>query len=142
MKTGIVVYSETGNTLGIAEALKERLSEAGKDADILQIRADKRRRKLEASPEVEGYDYLVFGAPVHAFTVARPMKLFLKRLSSTDVRVGIYVTQAAIGKTIALRRMRKMLKKKGASVITGDGVSVALKKGREQTETVLERLMP
>ncbi len=147
MKIGIVVYSETGHTLEVADRLQEKMIAAGHYAEIVRIRADKRRMKLEEAPSVEGYEALVLASPVHAFTLARPMKLYLKTFPSLkDRRVGIFVTQQLkrpfFGGNRALRFLQKNLEKSKAQVVLGGIVHWSAKEREKQQETVVERLVP
>ena len=146
MKIGIVVYSETGHTLEVADLLQEKLIAARHYAEIVRIRADKCRMKLEEAPSTETYDSLVLASPVHAFTLAQPMKLYLKSLPSLEgKRVGIYVTQQLkrpfFGGNRALRHMRKQLEKLKAEVVSGGIVHWNAKDREEQKESVVERLV-
>jgi len=147
MKIGIIVYSETGHTLEVADLLQEKLIAAGHYAEIVRIRADKRRMKLEEAPPAEGYDALVLASPVHAFTLSQPMKLYLKTLPSLKGRrVGIYVTQQLkrpfFGGNRALRHMRKQLEKAQADVVSGGIVHWNAKEREEQKARVVESLIP
>lgn len=95
MNVGIVIYSETGNTKSVAQKAQERIGGAGHDTEILEVKADKSRLKLTDLPPVDGYDMLCLGSPVHALTLANPMKLFLKELPPLDgERVTFFATQA------------------------------------------------
>ena len=71
MKTAIVVFSPTGNTLKVAKMLKENLKNNGIQAQLLDITRNKKLfheknyRKF-LSENVEEHDLLMIGSPVYA----------------------------------------------------------------------------
>ena len=75
MKVGIIVYSQTGNTYGVAQKLKDKFAEAGHEAEVERITITGQATpgskdfKLEARPDTELYDVLIFAAPVQAFSL-------------------------------------------------------------------------
>ena len=132
MKIGIIVYSQTGNTLSVATKLKERLSAAGLSATLEEVKVAGGRKsgtrdfKLEAPPHVEPHDALVFGAAVEAFSLSPVMTSYLERVSSLkDKKVACLVTQgfpyAWLGGNHAVRQMRRLCESKGATV-SGSGI--------------------
>jgi len=136
MNIGIVVYSETSNTKGVAKILKQKIEAYGHKARIEHIRADKKRKHLEIAPSTHPYDRLYFAAPVHAFTLAQPMKKYLRDLPDLpEVPVGVFVTQQfrhkIFGGMQALRYMKRMLKKRGAT-ITASGIVHWTHPGRDR----------
>ncbi|MEA3239842.1 MAG: hypothetical protein U9Q94_08730 [Candidatus Bipolaricaulota bacterium] len=83
MKIGIIIYSQTGNTLSVGEKLKERLATAGHSAEIEQVtvvgsrKSGDRAFQLAIRPNVAQYDALVFGSAVEAFPLSPVMKSYL-----------------------------------------------------------------
>ncbi len=147
MKVAIVVYSESGHTLEVARQLRKRLKHLQHEADILRIQSSASRKKLTATPSIEGYDALVLGAPVHALTLARPMKRFLDSLPMLGrMPVGVYVTQqfksGLFGGNRALRYFRRRLQSREATLTDGGIVHWSSKARHKQIETVVERLLP
>lgn len=124
MHIGIIVYSETGNTLAIAQRAAETLTAAGHTVEIRQITIEKQEKadaqvKLRDVPSTDGFDLLIFGAPVQAFSLCRAMTLYLKQLKSVQgVPVGCYVSQGLpkkwMGGNRAYNTMRKLLIAHGA----------------------------
>ena len=88
MKIGIIVHSQTNNTYLVAQKLQEKLSEDGNEVEIKRVKmkgGDKSGRKdiqIENPPEVSDYDALIFGSPVHAFSLAPAMKVYLEQIPS------------------------------------------------------------
>lgn len=68
MKVGIIIHSHTGNTLSVAERLKEKLVAVGHQATIDQVTAvnedPSAKVELKTMPDTSTYDALIFGAPV------------------------------------------------------------------------------
>jgi flavodoxin len=74
----LVVYDSVyGNTEKVARALAKGLGDGGVDVDCLRVDAVK-------FDELSGYDLLVVGSPVHAWSASKPMKGFLERLKSVE----------------------------------------------------------
>ena len=86
MNVGIIIYSQTGNTLSVAQRMKEALIAAGHTAQIEQITIAQANGKETSSaplvniPDVQGYDAVIFGTPVQAFSLCQPMTKYLKQL--------------------------------------------------------------
>ena len=87
MKTGIIVYSQTGNTLQAAQRLQEALRKKGGNAELLQVKCGNEnaevnpsRVRLTETPSPEGFDQLVFASPVWAFSLSGVMKAYLAGL--------------------------------------------------------------
>jgi flavodoxin len=74
----LVVYDSVyGNTEKVARALAKGLEDSGVDVDCLRVDAVK-------FDKLSGYDLLVVGSPVHAWSVSKPIKEFLERLKSVE----------------------------------------------------------
>ncbi len=125
MNIGMIVYSETGNTQAVAQRVAETLTAAGHSVEIRQVTIEAREKadaqvKLKDVPSADGFDLLIFGAPVQAFSLCRAMTLYLKQLKSVrGVPVGCYVTQGLnkkwMGGNRAYKTMRKLLMARGAA---------------------------
>jgi len=151
MNIGIIVYSQTGNTLSVAKKLEERLSAAGHSVNLEQVTVVGGRKpgdrdfQLEALPDVGRYDTIVFGAAVEAFSLSPVMTRYLKQVGSLQgKKVACLVTQFFpypwMGGNRAIRQMRKLCEAKGATVL-GSGVVNWAKSRREKTTTrAIDRL--
>jgi NAD(P)H dehydrogenase (quinone) len=141
MKIGIIVYSQTGNTYLVAQHLKERLEASKHTAVIERVTVDSalsrgKNVKFTQIPAVEEYDALVFGSPVHAFSLAQPMAAYLKQLPSLQKKkAACFVTKQLpfswTGGNRALSAMKKICASKGAKV-SGSGIVVCSGAQREQ----------
>lgn len=134
MNVGIVVYSQTGNTRSVAAKLAEVATAAGYRVRLQEIQLAEERKqgarafKLGPLPSLDGLDFVVFGAPVEAFSLSPVMIESLKELPSLrDRRVACLVTQGFpyrwLGGNRALRQMAKLCEAKGATVLGGDVVN-------------------
>ena len=99
MKTGIIIHSNTGNTKSVAERIKEKLITGGDSAEIIRLRIAGEYKpgdlnvRLENMPDISPFDRLIIGSPVNAFSLAMPMKLFLKEIGDLSGRkIDCYVT--------------------------------------------------
>lgn len=143
MNIGIVVYSWSGNTLSVAEKLKEKLSAGGHSVTLEQVSVVGERKQgakefqLETVPDVAPYDAVVFGSAVEAFSLSPVLTEYLKRIGSLEgKKVACLVTQffpyAWMGGNRAIRQMRKLCESNGATVL-GSGVVNWTKCRRDKT---------
>ncbi len=100
MNIGIIVYSQTGNTLHVAEKLKDRLIREGHSVNLEQItvvggRTPKTKQfELATKPDAESYDAIVFGSAVEAFSLSEVLSRYLNTLGSLQgKRVACLVSQ-------------------------------------------------
>ncbi len=131
MNIGIIIYTQTGNTGIVARKLQEKLSDAGHTANVEQITisgdtpAQPGKFKLDNVPAVDGYDAIIFGSPVQAFSLNPVMKSYLEQLPSmTNNKVACFVTKQLpiswTGGTQATGKMRSICGAKGAVVKGGE----------------------
>ena len=151
MKIGIIVYSQTGNTLSVATKLAESLSAAGHSAVLEQVKVVGERKpgtkdfKLETLPSVDPYDVLVFGSAVEAFSLSPVMRGYLGQIASLQKkRVACLVTQAFpypwLGGNRAVRQMRRLCESKGATVCGSGVVNWMRSRREERIAGVVDRL--
>ena len=128
MNIGIVVHSWSGNTLSVAERLKERLAAASHSVALEQVGLVGERKRgardfqLEALPDLAPYDAVVFGAAVEAFSLSPVLTEALKRIDSlAGKKVACLVTQQFpypwMGGNRAIRQMERLCAAKGGAVV-------------------------
>jgi flavodoxin len=126
MNIGIVVYSQTGNTFEVAQKLQESLLKAGNWVNIERINvANEKERdinKIEIinGPDISKYDALIFGSPVHAFSLSSAMTAFMSQIPSLEgKKVSCFVTKGlplkGTGGNQAISKMKNICESK-----TGD----------------------
>lgn len=132
MKIGIIVYSQTGNTLSVAQKLKNKLSTAGHTVSLHQVSAfnggesDVSKIRLNSAPSTEPYDALLFGAPVQGFSLSPVMAAYLSQATALqEKKVACFMTQffphPSMGGNRAIQQMRSLCETKGAK-IHGSGI--------------------
>ena len=151
MNIGVIVHSDTGNTLSVAKVLEEKLVAAGHSVTLEHLKVVGEARpgmadvKYETLPESGQYDALVFGSPVQGFSLAVGMGGFLKQVPSLQGKyVALLVTEAFpypwMGGNRAIRQMTSICETKGATVC-GSGIVNWMNRRREQMITdVTDRL--
>jgi hypothetical protein len=151
MKIGIVVYSQTGHTLSVAEKLKEKLASAGHSVDLKLIavvggrKSGERDFQFEALPDLSTYEGLVFGSAVEAFSLSPVLSRYLQQIESLQGKaVSCLVTQQFpfpwMGGNHAIRQMRRTCEKKGAAVRTSGIVNWAKSRRESTMAKAVERL--
>lgn len=133
MRIGIIAYSKTGNTLYVAEKLRDKLISAGKEASVVRLRSE--------TPDLERYEGLVFCSPVNGGAPADAMKSYLAKMKSLEgKKVALMATglfPAALGRRQTLAYMKKICIEKEAE-ICGEGSVGWWSFGRERK---IERLV-
>lgn len=149
MKIGIIVYSQTNNTLGVAERLKDALVSGGAEAEIARVAVEGgdpksgTPLKLIGAPDPNGYDALVFASPVQAFSLAQAMALYLKQLPKFEAKKVLFFTTQHFKKpwldaNHAIKQAKTLIAAKGTAV-TGTGVVHWTSEQREeQIETLVQ----
>jgi menaquinone-dependent protoporphyrinogen IX oxidase len=127
MKIGIIVHSQTGNTRAVAQKLLEKFQEAGHSVNVEQLKQrggdnpGAKTMQVENPPDAGAYDALVFGAPVHAFSLSRLMRTYLGQVPSLQgKKVACFVTKGLrftwTGGSQAIAKMTKLAESRGATV--------------------------
>ncbi len=143
MNIGLIIYSHTGNTRSFAGMLQEKITTAGHAVSIEEITitghapAQPGKFELDHVPDPAGYDAVILGAPVQAFTLNPVMKAYLEKLPSlSGKKTALFVTKRLpmlwIGGTGAIRIMKTACEEKGANVV-GTEIVVWSEKKREQS---------
>ncbi|MBU4547928.1 MAG: flavodoxin, partial [Euryarchaeota archaeon] len=114
----------------------------GKDVEIQRVSmvgGDKPKGKdiiIENPPEVEKYDALIFGSPVHAFALSLAMKTYLEEIPSLHgKKIALFVTKGTrfnwTGGNQAINKMKKICQSKGGTII-GTGIVIWNKQRHEK----------
>jgi flavodoxin len=147
MNIGVIVYSKTGHTLSVTAQLQGALSAAGHMVTLEQVEAAGPVRPtatdvpLKTKPPLEGYEALVFGAPVWGGAPAPPMASYLEQLPSLEgLQVACLVTglfPPGLGRKQAIARMVETCESKGATIRgTGSVGWLSFRRQRQIAEVV------
>lgn len=154
MKIGIIYYSQSGHTRSVAEQLESSFWKNGCEAEIHEIKiagepADKTAPnptpELTHIPEIDGFDVLIFGSPVQAFSLAAPMNVYLKQLPSLEgKKIACFLTQhlkhAWMGGNRAISQMKKACAAKNGEVALTGIVHWSSPKREEQIKELVDKL--
>ncbi len=143
MNIGIIVYSKTGNTFEVGSRLKGVLEQKGHSVNLDRVTIEGEAKpgdkdvKLINIPLVDGYERIIFGTPVQAFSLAVAMETYLKQVPTLGGKeVSLFVTKHLpfvwTGGKRTLGQMEKVCKDKGASV-RGKEIVFWNEKSREET---------
>jgi flavodoxin len=128
MNIGLIIFSRTGNTLSVAERIRDAFLTQGHAVDLELITAEdensnsKLPLRLTNAPSPVRYDIVVFGAPVQAFSLSPIMMTYLKQMQPIkDKKVCCFVTEHFakpwLGGNHAIVQMNRLLRLKGAVVM-------------------------
>lgn len=120
MRIALVIHSKTGNTLSVAEKLKELFLKRGHEVTIFHLSplnpdvSKVSEVKLSSMPEVKGFDALILGAPVWGFQLSPVMQYFIMNtVMPPSMAVYVFVTQyfpfTFLGGNNAIRGYEKLL---------------------------------
>ncbi len=149
MKIGIMVHSQTGNTLSVAEKLLERLLKEGHTAELKKIipfkESDPRPEavQFQAKPPVEGYDALIVAAPVWGFSLSAVMRAYIAQMDLTKKPIiAGFVTHAFplpwMGGTRAIKQMVNLCHAKGLRVAATGIINWSRKDRENQILALIE----
>jgi len=150
LKIGIIVHSQTEHTYSVAQKIKEKLISEGNEADVERVITEgdvppgAKRLKFVELPDSSIYDALIFGAPVHAFSLSRAMEAYLEQINSLqDKKIACFVTKGApfkwTGGTRAIGKMKKICQSKGGTVV-GTGIVIWNKGRAKQIDDLVDKL--
>ena len=149
MNIGIIVHSQTENTNSVAQKLGENLSADGHSVNVERVipvgdvTPGSKDIEFESQPDISAYDGLVFGAPVHAFSLSPAMNAYLSQLPSLqDKKVACFVTKGApfkwTGGTRAIGQMKKICQAKDG-IVYGTGIVVWRKNREKEIADLVEK---
>ena len=147
MNIGIIVYSQTGNTLQVAEKLTKRLIGEGHSVNLEQVTVvgvrtpQTTRFELETQPDASSYDTIIFGSAVEGFSLSPVLSRYLNNIGSLQgTKVACLVTEFFpfpwMGGNRAIRQMKKTCQSKGASIRATGIVNWGIKSRRDKTMAV------
>jgi NAD(P)H dehydrogenase (quinone) len=150
MKIGIIVHSQTEHTYSVAQKLREKLISVGHEAYVERVipvgdvAPGAKDIKFENKPDSQLYDALIFGAPVHAFSLSPAMKAYLEQLPSLQNKIiACFVTKGApfkwTGGTRAIGQMKKICNSLGGEV-SGTGIIVWNSKRDKEIDKLIDKL--
>ncbi len=127
MNIGIFVNSKTGNTLFVAKKMQDRLAAMGHKVALEKVGAGNdgemnvEKIMISNPPSTQGYDMLVFAAPVNGARLAFGMQAYLQSLPSLEGKLlAGFVTEAFpfpwMGGNQAIKGMEKLVQAKGGTL--------------------------
>lgn len=143
MNIGIIVHSQSGHTLLVANKLHNQLQQAGHSVSLERIAAvndkitDVKAIKLKSIPNLNQYDVVILGAPVHGFALSIVMQAFLHQLPDTKNKVVMgYVTQffphPSMGGNQAIQQLTTLCHDKNLVVSRTGIVNWLMPRGRKR----------
>ena len=127
MKIAMLIHSMTGNTKSVAEQAAEALKTDGNQVDFIALEVEGSYKKGDPSPLIvsrpvlTGYDGLVFGSHVEAFSLSAAMQTYLADLPDLEGRkTALILTQFFpfrwMGGIHALSQAKKAVEAKGGVI--------------------------
>lgn len=149
MNIGIIVHSQTGNTLSVSEKLKSALREQGHRVTIEKLAVIGNYEQsyesihFESYPNLEQYDALVIASLVQAFNLSPFMKKYLNEIDTLEgKKVSCFVTEYFpypwMGGNNAIRKMVEICKAKKADILNTSVINWSSKKRDEQIEHLVQ----
>lgn len=150
MNVGIILFSRTGNTLSVAEKIKEACEAQGHTAVIDEIKIEnadthsKSPLKFTRLPDPVPYDALIFASAVEAFSLSSVMKAYLSQMPSVSgKKTYAFVTQQLkhkwMGGNNAIKQMCGLCGAKGLQTAETGIVNWSSPKKEEQIKEIAGR---
>ena len=128
MNIGIIIYSQTNHTYSVAQKLQDRLAAEGHEVNIERViptgkvNPGEINVNFQNQPDTDSYDALIFGSPVHGFSLAPAMNAYLNQIPSLqDKKIACFVTKGlpfdSTGGTQAIKQMKNVCRSRGGTVI-------------------------
>lgn len=148
MNIGIIVYSQTENTYTVGQRLEEKLASEGHTVVLERVtpagdvNPGSKDITFNNAPEIDFYDAVIFGSPVHAFSLAPAMKAYLEQLKPLSGKeIACYVTKGLrfrwTGGTRAIGQMKKLCSLKDGTVVDS-GIIIWNKNRDKEIEALAE----
>ncbi len=144
MNVGIILFSKTGNTEYFGLKLKERLESINKRVTLKKIELTKDSKlesgmfEFEKRPKIKSFDIVIFGSPVHGFSLSIVMVKYIEELCLSGKKVICFVTQhfpyAWMGGNRAIKQMKNLCNEKGATIIESGIINWSRKNREENIE--------
>lgn len=117
MKAALVYFSGTGNTKYVMQKLKKELEKNNVECHMIDV--------TSIDKKLYGYDFYVFGAPIHAEMYPKYFTDWVKRniKKTFNKRCIIFSTQAS-EKAAGADYLGVILKKKGFKIVIKDYISM------------------
>lgn len=152
MKIGIIVFSQSGNTLYVAKKLEAKMRASGMNVKIERITIVGGKVKANGSyefdniPKLSSYNKLVIASPINGFTLAAPMKKFLSKHANLNGKeVACLVTQrfkrAWLGGNQGIRYIKDICQKNSVNIKLSSIVHWSAKDRDKQIEAAVDNLV-
>lgn len=149
MKTGIIVYSKTGNTFYVGQRVRESLEKLGQKVVLerIGISGSEESGKFELLniPDVSEYDTLILGSPVHGFSLCPVMVKYVSEMVAKDKKVVCFVTQffafSWLGGNRAVKQMESLCVQKNLSILYTGVINWSNKKREEQILKFIDNIL-
>ena len=115
MKTLVVYYSKTGTTKKAAQSVIDSVN-----CDYDELLYDEKAKSVTSNRAPSDYERVILLAPVWAFSLAEPMKIYLSKHESEIKRYDLIVTCGSLG-------LRGCVKHCISKIGTPPGASMKLK---------------
>lgn len=151
MNVGIIVFSQTGNTLSVAQRLQEALTASGHQVTIDRVEisgelgSGQNDFQLTRCPDVAPYEAIVFAGPVMAFALNPAMKRYMGQIGPLVGKPAACLVTKQLpyywtGGRPAVRRISRAVRAKGGKML-GSGIVIWGSDRREEMiAEVVERV--
>ena len=152
MNVGIFVHSQSGYTAKVAQLLGAAFKERGDDTDTILLRTAGKVAPRSTSfeirnpPETDGYDVVILGGPVWAFSASPVIMKYLGQLGRlTGKKVLCFVTKGLpflwTGGTQALNAMHEKLALSDATLLSGEIIWAPAHRSEAKLQPIIKRIV-
>jgi ferredoxin len=114
MKVILFYFSATQNTAKIAHLIKNKLVELNSEVKEYNITGKDDREK---HIDLQKYDAVLFGFPIYALRIPKPVREWLPDINGMDKKCGMFFTYGGVTRGIAHYETKKLLEKQNFKVV-------------------------
>jgi hypothetical protein len=151
MNIAIIIHSQTGNTLSVAQKLKTRLEEMNHQISLIHIKNSDQQSSYNQKPSLivsgdnlnQVYDVVIFGGWVQAFSLCLGFSHYLKEMptfksNQTHIFVTHHFPFAWLGGNNAISQMKSILSKHNITVNSSKVFNWSRKNNTKEIELWIE----
>lgn len=151
MNIAIIIHSQTGNTLSVAQKLRTRLEEMNHQISLIHVKNRDQQNTYNQKPSLvisgdelhQEYDVVIIGGWVQAFSLCLGFTHYLKEIPSlksnqTHIFVTHHFPYAWLGGNNAISQMKSILSKHNITVNSSKVFNWSRKNNNEEIQRWVE----
>lgn len=150
MFVGIIIHSETGNTLSVGERIRDALIINGHEVNIERFSLTNEKPEEYGTGSIGNvhlakYDRLIVGAPVNGFSLSKAMQSYVSQLpNQAGLKTCCFVTQYFpkpwMGGNRAVQQFVQLCSAKSLSIQQTGVINWSAKSRKNQIKKLIDKI--